>query len=299
MGKLAIISDLHIDINKLGQAELAELVRVLKEAEVTHLHLAGDTANTVNGLLETVRFLEQTGLSVTYNFGNHELPSIKAAAEMEEYPEEHFLNQKVLELNGQLVLLGVNGWYDYSYSVEPDQQKILASKNLYWYDRFIERGKSDPEINQEILDQLASVLDELARQKKQVIIATHFVPRREFILYQEGKYARWNQLNAFLGSEKTGELFSQYSNIKQVVFGHTHRRFGDQVIGEITYSARPFGYFYEWFLTREFMLSRKLMTSFNPMKVRSVLKDRQEEFFTFRNQQLAEEFRRSLTLIEY
>ncbi len=30
---------------------------------------------------------------------------------------------------------------------------------------------------------------------------------------------------AFLGSESFGELLDRYSNIKQVVFGHTHRRF--------------------------------------------------------------------------
>ncbi|MBL1224437.1 metallophosphoesterase [Enterococcus sp. BWR-S5] len=299
MGKLAIISDLHVDINQFSEQELLLLIDVLKEKQVTHLHLAGDTANHVPRVLETLDFIRSHHIPVTYNFGNHEMPSLDKAEEIESYPDASFLNQRTFELNNQLVLLAFNGWYDYSFSDETDNKKILAAKNLYWYDRFIHRGESDPVINQEILDRLKLVLDNLARESKQVVIATHFVPKQSFIVYQKGKYKRWNELNAFLGAAKTGELLDQYTNIQQVVFGHTHRRFENQIINGTIYSCHPFGYYFEWQLTREFILTQRLAEQFNPMKVRGILKTHREAFQEYRLQHLKEEFSKGVTIIDY
>lgn len=299
MGKLAIISDLHVDINQFSEQELLLLIEVLQEKQITHLHLAGDIANHVSRVLEVLAFIRSNHLTVTYNFGNHEMPSLSDPEEIEHYPDRSFLNQQTIKLNEKLVLLAFNGWYDYSFSDERDDKKILAAKNLYWYDRFIHRGASDPIINQEILEKLRAVLDQLAMEEKQVVIATHFVPKQEFIVYQKGKYKRWNELNAFLGSEKTGELLDQYANIQQVVFGHTHRRFDEQTINGTIYSCRPLGYYFEWQLTRTFILSQKLAEQFNPMKTRGILKANKEAFREFRKLHLKEEFARGMTIVDY
>ncbi|MGX7024991.1 metallophosphoesterase [Vagococcus hydrophili] len=299
MGRLAVISDLHVDINKLSKKDLDLLIELLEAQQINHLHLAGDTANTVNQLLETVAYLEKSSYSVTYNFGNHELPSLNNPVQMENYPDDRFLNLDYLELTSDLVLVGMNGWYDYSFALENDPKKILAAKNLYWYDRMIERGKSDIEITEQILSQLEILLDDLINQNKEVILATHFVPHQEFIRYFEGKYARWNQINAFLGTQKLGDMLANYPNIRQVIFGHTHRRFEETKIGNIIYTAKPLGYFYEWHLTRDFMLTNDLMTSFNPMNVRKILKHHQKEFQDYRDQHLKEEFLKSLTIVDY
>lgn len=298
MGKLAVISDLHVDINKIGDWELGQLTEVLREQQVTRVHLAGDTANTVERLLEVVTYLETEKFIVTYNFGNHEMPDV-LAEEIEAYPEPHFLNQAYVSLNDELVLLAYNGWYDYSFSLDNDDSKSLAAKNLYWYDRLIERDGSDPDILQDILVRLEKVLDELQAKNKSVIVATHFVPRREFIVNQKGRYARWNQLNAFLGSAKMGELFDQYDNITQVVFGHTHRHFELETINGAEYIARPFGYFYEWFLTRDFVLENNLMKEFNPMGVRRVLKEHQAAFQAYRQSHIKKELKGSMTIVDF
>ncbi|MDT2831809.1 metallophosphoesterase [Vagococcus carniphilus] len=299
MGRLGIMSDLHVDINKLGQFELELLTDLLHERKITHLHLGGDTANQVAILLDTLSFIESKGISTTFNFGNHELPSIKETIEMEDYPDSRFLNHSYKELNDQLVLLGVNGWYDYSFALEKDYDKIVAAKNLYWYDRIIERPLNDPDMLVSILKELKYSLDALKNAGKQVIVATHFVPKQEFVRYFDGEYERWNQINAFLGAKATGELLETYDNIQQVVFGHTHRRIDNQVINGTSYSARPLGYFYEWHLTKDFMLENKLMTSFNPYKVRRILRNQQDEFNEYRAKHLKSEFNQALTIIDY
>lgn len=125
------------------------------------------------------------------------------------------------------------------------------------------------------------------------------MPKKEFIVYQSAPYERWNKLNAFLGSASMGQLLDQYTNVKQVVFGHTHRRFEDQVIQGTKYSCRPFGYYYEWQLTRQFVLQEKLVEKYNPMKLRGVLRDHYPAFLAYQKKHLQEEFERALTIIDY
>lgn len=38
-----------------------------------------------------------------------------------------------------MVLLGFNGWYDYGFSELTDPKQIRSIKNIYWFDRIIER----------------------------------------------------------------------------------------------------------------------------------------------------------------
>ena len=154
-------------------------------------------------------------------------------------------------------------------------------------------------MDQAILEELRVVLDDLERKNYQVIMATHFVPKEEFIVHLNGKYQIWNKLNAFLGSQALGKLLDQYPNVQQVVFGHTHRRFSDQEIHGTTYSCRPLGYYYEWGITRDFVLDNQLAEFFIPMKMRSLLNKHQAEFATYKEEHLVEEFRKAITLISY
>lgn len=299
MRKLAIISDLHVDINKFGESELMQLWQVLQKHKITRLHLAGDTANKVDRCLAVVEFFVNKGLSTTFHFGNHELADVPNEQMMDHFPDPHFLNERYIALNEQTVLLGMNGWYDYQFSELKDYEAIVRMKRLYWYDRFIQRGKTDLEVNAEMLAAAKNLLDQLEAKKLEVILSTHFVPKRAFIMYQSAPYERWNKLNAFLGSESFGELLDRYSNIKQVVFGHTHRRFEDKSIGHTIYSCRPFGYYYEWQLTRDFVLKEQLLDSYEPMKLRVLLRAHHPAFQAYQTQHLQEEFEQAMTIVPY
>lgn len=298
MGRLAIISDLHADINQFGERELNILLQVLQEQQVTRVHFAGDSGNKMETALQVQHFFNHA-FPTTFNLGNHEMADIKGEAMIEHYPDSHFLNLRYLPLNTKTVLLGMNGWYDYSFSTIAEEEKNRANKNRFWYDRMIQRDASDPVINQRILQSLEQELDRLAENNYQVILATHFVPQQKFIVELSGKYQIWNQLNAFLGSANLGKLLNRYHNLKQVVFGHTHRRFEDTKIHGTLYSCRPFGYFYEWQITRDFVLKNQLAPEFIPMKMRKILRDNQAAFKAYQQLHLAEEFKRGMTLIDY
>ncbi|MFV0557076.1 MAG: metallophosphoesterase, partial [Enterococcus sp.] len=277
MGKLAIMSDLHVDINHLTEREWEILAELLIKAQITHFHLAGDTANKASKALEVVEYF-QDFFPTTFNWGNHEMVGL-TEKEINDFSHAAFLNLKTVSLTANLVLLGYNGWYDYGFASEKDPAKIIALKNLYWYDRNIIRSKNDPEVDAEQLHQLKQCLLQLQSENKTVILATHFVPKKAFIVEQKNpKWLRWNQLNAFLGSKALGELLDEFSNISHVVFGHTHRHFPRQQINQTSYHCQPFGYFFEWQLTRDFVLKNQLVQQVNPMKLRGVLKRNQVAF---------------------
>ncbi len=60
MGKLAVITDLHADINHLGASELTKLFELLQEYGATRLHFAGDTANKIDQTLAINHFFSLT-----------------------------------------------------------------------------------------------------------------------------------------------------------------------------------------------------------------------------------------------
>lgn len=296
MGKLAILSDLHVDINRLHTRQLEQIADQLLEQGATHLHLAGDMANKVKKALAVVDFFASY-LPTTFHWGNHEMADL-TEAEIENFDHPAFLNQAGTALSDDTVLVGYNGWYDYRYAVEPDPERIRQLKELFWYDRMIQRTGTDPEIDHQLVQRLRTVLDQY--QDKQIILATHFVPKREFIVYQtRQEFTRWNQLNAFLGSQELGELLDHYPNLKQVVFGHTHRRFPDLTLNGTIYSCRPLGYYYEWQLTREFVVANELVERYNPMKLRGILKQNQAAFDEARREHFLEEIQKAITYITY
>lgn len=299
MGKLAIISDLHADINHFETIELNILLNVLREHAVTWVHFAGDSANKMQRTLEINQIFRLSGIETTFNLGNHEMADIQGEEMIEHYPDSHFLNLRYLPLNEKKVLLGLNGWYDYGFSQNQNVAENITIKNRYWYDRMITREGNDQEVTQRMLRELKPILDELAEKNYQVVIATHFVPQPAFIVQMTGEYAVWNKMNAFLGAASLGRLLDQYDNIEQVAFGHTHRRFPDMKINGTNYSCRPFGYFYEWQLTRNFILSNQLADSFVPMKMRRIIRDHQKAFDQYKHRYLAEEFAACLTLVDY
>ena len=73
MTKLAIMSDLHIDLNNFGHFESETLVNTLKNEKIDHLHIAGDISNHFHKV--SYPFLDDMArhCEVSSNLGNHDM----------------------------------------------------------------------------------------------------------------------------------------------------------------------------------------------------------------------------------
>ncbi|WP_165209370.1 metallophosphoesterase [Streptococcus tangpeifui] len=237
MTKLAIMSDLHIDLNKFGDFEKKTLLETLQEKDIDHLHLAGDISNHHQDI--SLPFINelQKSLRVTYNLGNHDMLDLTDE-------EVDRLDFQLYSL-GSRQLLAFHGWYDYSFSQEP-MDKILRRKQTFWFDRRLHRQADDPTITEKILTKLENQLKQL--DTTDLIVAMHFVPHQDFTM----THPKFAPFNAFLGSQKFHHLFAKYG-VAHVIFGHEHRSYGHVILDGVNYHSHPLGYIREWDLTINFV----------------------------------------------
>ena len=102
MTRLAVMSDLHIDLNHFETYEIDTLIKCLKDQEVSHLHIAGDISNHFS--IDTKPFLRKLSkeVKVTYNLGNHDM------LDLEDDLIDN-LDFQVIDL-GSKTLLAFHGW---------------------------------------------------------------------------------------------------------------------------------------------------------------------------------------------
>ncbi|WP_442760334.1 metallophosphoesterase [Enterococcus italicus] len=273
MKRLAVLSDVHIDINQLAETEWAMLVKLLLDEHINHVHLAGDIANTKQQALAFVDYLSSY-FPTTFHWGNHEMADL-TEGEIEHYLDPRFLNFRFFALSDTTWLLGINGWYD----------------------RFIQREARDPVVMQQIAENFVAIMRTVPKDKR-VIVSTHFVPNQAFVQTFTGKYAKWNQINAFLGSPKIGQMATEFLQIKALVFGHTHHRFGSVQVGGIHYECRPLGYAYEWRSMRE-ALKQKQQKQLTMAALKREWQQSAKEMYRLYPEIVEQELKSALTILPY
>ena len=284
MTRVAFMSDLHIDSNLFGQEEIETLITLFKQEEIQHLHIAGDIANGFEKISQDFIAQLQHQVPVTFSLGNHDMLGLS------EESIKPFEFQKISF--SKHTLLAFSGWYDYSFVPAISPQKHLQTKNLFWFDRRLQRRGSDPEITKNLLQELQ---EELKLVDQPLDIAMHFVPHAHFLM----RHPYFERFNAFLGSQAFHELFRQFP-VKDVIFGHSHHRISDRTIDNITYHARPLGYVREWELCKQFFEDFPQFDfpkRYDPYKRYRKIKDL-PEFQAYKKKQLAHEFSQAMTILE-
>ena len=284
MTRVAFMSDLHIDSNLFGQEEIETLITLFKQEEIQHLHIAGDIANGFEKISQDFIAQLQHQVPVTFSLGNHDMLGLS------EESIKPFEFQKISF--SKHTLLAFSGWYDYSFVPAISPQKHLQTKNLFWFDRRLQRRGSDPEITKNLMQELQ---EELKLVDQPLVIAMHFVPHSQFLL----RHPYFERFNAFLGSQAFHELFRKFP-VKDVIFGHSHNRISDRTIDNITYHARPLGYVREWELCKQFFEDFPQFDfpkRYDPYKRYRKIKDL-PEFQAYKKKQLAHEFSQAMTILE-
>jgi len=248
--KIAIISDLHIDINKNHKVVEALIDRCRKK-EADLLLVAGDISEKVKLTIETVQKLkEELQIPVYYVPGNHDLwnkyDTGRKTDDMYRMfcEDENCLASGSKVIGEDITLIGDIGWYDYSFGYgryTKEEFDRMSHAGRTWQDfNFNDWSKDNEGKSEEMLRKLEQQLKDCKTKHK--IVMTHMVPIPEFTVQQANEM--WYYFNAFIGTEKLHELYQKYG-VQYGICGHIHCRKRMKKDG-ITYICPCLNYDTEW-----------------------------------------------------
>lgn len=249
--RVLVLSDIHMDVNGyyLGVEDIEMmrgLVSWIRGKEVDKVLIVGDIYNNMYLSLNLLRYIEfELGIGVSFIPGNHDFWDGSFEEQMGRYiSSEYNLIDKTISITDEIELVGGLGWYDYTYKPERHSVKVVKDlKQMYWSDnKYIKYDMGDDlVITEKYLGKLRERLEEV--KDKRVWFMSHFVPYRDFLIYQDEV---WNICNSYMGSSRVGELLDEYDNVERVFFGHTHFSFNENDFRGKTISCNPVGYVGEW-----------------------------------------------------
>lgn len=251
--KIALISDLHIDINE--DYKILEITsEAVTEAKADVLVIAGDISETPEKTMTAMEKLRRLcSCPVYYVPGNHDMwnkncPETKTEDIYRTYMEDGYcLSGKSVILekdNIRIAMVGDIGWYDYSLA-SPEYTKsqldAMAIGGRTWQDKLFNQWTEDN------IHQMAVSLKRLEEQlllcgNLPVLAVTHMLPTEDFCVPVTKK--DWGFFNAFLGSRALEELYKRYP-VRYAVCGHVHYRSQAERDG-IRHICPCLGYHSEW-----------------------------------------------------
>ncbi len=251
--RIALISDLHIDINR-EYPILKITAEAAENQKADVLVVAGDISENPEMTRSAMAQLQALcSFPVYYVPGNHDMwnkncPGMGTEAIYQTYREDvRCLSGKhvILEKDGvSLALTGDIGWYDYSMassSYTKEQLEGMSVSGRTWQDKLFNQWTRDN------IQQMRISLEGLRQQLEAcgdlpVLMVTHMLPVRDFCVPEEKK--DWGFFNAFLGSTALEELYKQYP-VHYAVCGHVHYRSQVERDG-IRHICPCLGYHSEW-----------------------------------------------------
>ncbi|GAX07225.1 phosphoesterase [Secundilactobacillus pentosiphilus] len=246
MVKVAMVSDLHLDINKVDIEQTLEQQSLwLKENQIGIYLIAGDLFNHFNRSLSFTERLQKMTPNTLVRFiaGNHDMVNDISYDGLQNGISNTYLHRKQLDVSGtDWRIIGNNGWYDYTFSavLHRPEADFWHWKQAYWIDSAIEQPMSDPERMTQELQAIERQLRQAQQDKKRVLFMTHFVPRIEYLrITSDNRF--WNMANAMLGSTRTGQLLTRY-HVRYALFGHMHIHPKPRKLAGTVYFNQAVGY---------------------------------------------------------
>jgi putative phosphoesterase len=255
MTRVGLISDIHVDLNRIKGEDLVTglLARESARRNLDILLIAGDISSDYLLTLRTLAALEeQSGARVLFVPGNHDIwnefhPETKAwdtYNALLEHPGN--LARGPVLLDEGWAIAGDLGWYDYhygdpSFSFEDFDRMRFGERT--WQDKIKsiwDRGTLD--MHRLFVQRLESGLRPLAAEGRKILLATHVVQVPEFTVSPPGPM--WKYFNAFLGSPEYGEIAQRYG-AEVSVCGHVHYRRRLRK-GQSLFVCPCLGYVAEW-----------------------------------------------------
>lgn len=248
--KIAISSDLHIDLNHADAESLCkQQAHYLDEQHIDYYFSLGDAFNDFAKTQWYFKKLNQamTDSTAYYLAGNHDMLTNTSAEQLEGKVDDYYFHNRVLDLPGTAWrIIGNNGWYDYSFSDYYDDPAVVAQwKRAYWVDRAISQDITDYQRMDRALAQIRTQLQQAADDQRKVIFLTHFVSIRQAVpalhFANPRRQRMWEMTKAMMGSARLRQLLSAFPQVREVDYGHLHHAPDKIVDGGISYYSRPVG----------------------------------------------------------
>ncbi|QLL69394.1 phosphoesterase [Lactobacillus sp. 3B(2020)] len=245
--RIAISSDNHLDVNQIDPHwAVNQQADWLVSHRIDQYYHLGDLFNNFQRTQAYVHELQQRvgGLiKIRYLAGNHDLISGIREESLEKLADPLYFHNSYFDVpQTDWRLIGINGWYDYTFSpYQVDRVKVAHWKRVYWIDGGIPQRETDQARLARQINDLDEQLQAASQDKKKVILLTHFVPTVELVPPMPSQFNRarqiefWNMLWAMLGSQRFGEKLATSAIVKRVVFGHLHGQPPVLKVGGVNY----------------------------------------------------------------
>ena len=235
--KVVVTADIHYGVGN-NQEIIKAFAGKLCATKADVLILVGDTFAIEQKLLvECLRLFDKFKGPKLFVAGNHDLWTTKGNS-LEIYDKIlpkltrscgfHNLDQSPYIYKG-IGFVGNIGWYDYSFK---DKSKPIPSQYytdkqwpgvVSWNDGiYVHLGMSDGAFTQMVNCKLKQHLALVSKQVSIIICAVHQVPFKELLRTSRTSIDKF--LDAFSGSQTTGEIIMSFPKVKHVFCGHTHQR---------------------------------------------------------------------------
>lgn len=187
MVRVAMTSDNHFDVNRVDSNEMLKYqAEYLVEHHAQYYLIAGDLFNDFENSIAYVERLQlELGNAVVVRWiaGNHDMLHGVTYEQLEGDHGSLYLHrgsEDVMPTNWRII--GNNGWYDYSLAeMTAEHPDFHQWKQAYWVDGIIKQPMTDPQRMDVVLAQLKQQLRQAQIDNKQVLVMTHFAPRKEYI----------------------------------------------------------------------------------------------------------------------
>lgn len=257
-----LVSDFHVEMNRGVFEKIDGVTKVTasydwkSEKKNDILVMAGDTGNTINNTMNTIKEASEYYDRILFVDGNHEhyqktryvTDNMKLLAEFADLSRGKiiFLDTKnSYYKDGDTLYIGCNGWYNFSYG-DGNFMAQRAAWGMYSNDsRCILFPKTPEDMAAEQADQLKRLV--LTAQNddriKSIVVVTHTVPVKDGLGVDPYGDSVWNMLNGAYGNSYMQNVIKADTKekIKVWVFGHTHYK-KDFREGHIRFISNPRGY---------------------------------------------------------
>jgi len=276
MLKVAYTSDLHVDITTNNQTLCRYIFEYVKRLQPDVFVMAGDLANSLTSLADTLKLFSELPCLKVMVPGNHDLwiesnHAVKKGRDSfykyyqaipklcVEYDFVYPIRQPYYIKD--VVIVGTVGWYDYTlrdprldYKYHLKDYEVGKFDEGIWNDTryavWLRNPKaSDWRARQQRFSNLEVFEIFFAEFKRQLILIPdtsnkvlaimHTAPFQACLVVKESA----SPFDAYEGSSRLGELLSSLAEEKQVVIvcGHRHQKL-EKIIGKLKLYRSPVGY---------------------------------------------------------